>query len=365
MSYLLSIVVPTKNRYKYLKVLIKLIDSFKSNEIELIIHDNSDNNFEIIDYINSFNNNNIKYFHSNEKLTMISNSDLAISKSTAEYVCFIGDDDGVTRNILDCVKWMKSNNVDSIFSNCAYYNWSGTAQFFKRKNNIIKHDTSIELNVLLRKGMILNESHLPLLYHAIVKREVLNTIYKKYETHFLSTPPDISSAVLLAFEVNKYYEINIPIIINGTSEMTGGGVIRKGGVIRLDDVDFINDNDRKEWENFIPPIWCGSYAWANSGIKTLQKNGKESYINKFDIDYNLAHAFSLRPKKIVLFIYALKYKKSLIRLFYYIFLLLTKRLLRKFISKLNKNIIIQRNLHSIIEAEEFFYLNSINSQNLN
>ena len=48
---LLSIVVPTKDRYKYLKYLIELIASFNSDEVELVIQDNSEDNKEILDFL--------------------------------------------------------------------------------------------------------------------------------------------------------------------------------------------------------------------------------------------------------------------------------------------------------------------------
>ena len=41
MKTILSIVVPTKNRFYYLEFLVKYFNSINSNEIELIIHDNS------------------------------------------------------------------------------------------------------------------------------------------------------------------------------------------------------------------------------------------------------------------------------------------------------------------------------------
>ena len=54
---LLSIVVPTKNRYYYLKYLIRLVDNLHSEEVELVIQDNSDYNNEFVEYLKkkSFN----------------------------------------------------------------------------------------------------------------------------------------------------------------------------------------------------------------------------------------------------------------------------------------------------------------------
>ena len=52
MQPIISVMVPTKNRYKYLIHLITLIEGFNDKRIELVIHDNSDNNSEIINFMN-------------------------------------------------------------------------------------------------------------------------------------------------------------------------------------------------------------------------------------------------------------------------------------------------------------------------
>ena len=48
---LLSIIIPTKDRYKYLKILISLIDSYNLSELELIIQDNTSDNTEILKFL--------------------------------------------------------------------------------------------------------------------------------------------------------------------------------------------------------------------------------------------------------------------------------------------------------------------------
>ena len=94
MDYLVSVVVPTKNRYKYLKNLIRLIDGFHLDELELVIQDNSDDNTEILEYLKNYSNSNIHYYYSTDKLTMSTNADAGIRNAKGEYVCYIGDDDG-------------------------------------------------------------------------------------------------------------------------------------------------------------------------------------------------------------------------------------------------------------------------------
>lgn len=361
MSYLVSVVVPTRNRYQYLKCLIKLIDSFKLRELEFVIQDNSDDNSEIKLYLSQFSNNkNIKYFYCTDKLTMSENANLAILNSTGEYVCFIGDDDGLCRNIVDCAKWMKKNEIDSVFSRSSFYSWGKMAKLTKNKRAFIKHDAKKEIDRILKKGLILNEAKIPLLYHGIVKREKLNQIYKIGKTYFPSNPPDIASAISLAFVVENYYEVNTPIIINGSSQMTGGGVIKEGGVVQLKDVLFINEKERENWEKEIPPIWCGSYAWPNSAIKTLRHIGKEDLIGKLNRNYYLAHAVAARPKRKELLRYAFKYSINPFSMFF----LITKLLFLKYFKKLKrfdkKNVLVNNNVMTIIEAEDFFYKNSLN-----
>ena len=87
---LLSIVVPTKDRYQYLKVLISLIDSFKSDEIELVIQDNSEDNKDFLLFLSEGDYSFINYNYTKGQIPMSTNSDKAILNSNGEYICFIG-----------------------------------------------------------------------------------------------------------------------------------------------------------------------------------------------------------------------------------------------------------------------------------
>jgi glycosyltransferase involved in cell wall biosynthesis len=362
-SPLLSIVVPTKDRYKYLKHLIELIDSFNSNEIELVLHDNTEDNTEIVEFLNLKNYSFIRYAHKGEKIPVSLNADLAILNSTGEYVSLIGDDDGVCRNIIDCVKWMQINNVEAVFSRNAYYSWGKRAKVVKNNKIFVKHSAKRELNRLLKHGLILTKADVPLLYHGIVKREKLDEIFKIGNTFFGGPTPDISSAINLSFVIDNYYEIRSPLIINGTSEMTGGGVIKQGGVVHLADISFISSKDKESWEKEIPAIWTGTYAWANSGIKSLKYMGKDDLIKEINRNYYLAGAVVTRPRNKVLIKYALKYTNNR----FLLFLLILKMLLIKYLTKarnLNmKKYIFNNNVNTIVDAEKFFTNNSINPFN--
>lgn len=299
MKPLLSIVVPTKDRYKYLKHLILLIDSFNSNEIELILQDNTVNNEDILDFIGQNNYPFIKYFHNKEQLPICDNSDLAILHSSGEYVCFIGDDDGVTSHIIDCVRWMKNEDVDVVVPSTVSYRWpdfinsitgnlSATLSFKEFKKTITMVNPMTALRESMKKGFI-NRGNLPLLYHGIVKREVLDKIYDIGKTFFPGPSPDIANGVALCPFVKKYARVDFPIIISGASVAHGGGVRKlKNKVADIDDVPALPKKAKENWEQNIPRVWAGVTVWPESAIKALRYLGREDLIKEVNFEHMLA-----------------------------------------------------------------------------
>jgi glycosyltransferase involved in cell wall biosynthesis len=299
MSYLLSIVVPTKDRYYYLKYLIKLIKSFDCEDIELVIQDNTENNLEIVEFLKEFKYSHLNYFHTKEQLSVSLNSDKAILHSTGEYICFIGDDDGVLPNIIDCVKWMKEYDIDALVPKEIPYVWP---DYIKGKAGVNYADVltiskdgvytgeaeivnSIEaLNDLKRIGF-LNRGRLPIVYHGIVARNSLDKIYERGKTYFPGASPDIANGVALCFFVNKYVRLDYPIIITGASKMHGGGIRKlKDRLADIDDVPFLPQNAKRDWEKTIPKIWAAETVWPESAIKALRYMGREDIIKK--VNYN-------------------------------------------------------------------------------
>ncbi len=120
---LLSIIVPTKNRYEYLKQCISTVQSIDGGSIELIIQDNSDNNKEILEFISFIDYKNLKYFYTKEHISVIENCDLAMLNSTGRFVCMLGDDDTVTSKIVDVVKWLELKGIESCLGTIVRYNW--------------------------------------------------------------------------------------------------------------------------------------------------------------------------------------------------------------------------------------------------
>lgn len=281
MKYPISVVVPTKDRYKYLKSLIEMIIGFETDEIELIIQDNSTNNEDFVKWLSDKKFDWLKYYYNPERLTSIQNFDLAISHSTGECVTFIGDDDGIVRNIVDCAKWMIENNVEAVRSLGVEYQWPECCGLgiikMGKSNRIIEYSNPIkDLIRMFKEGGRLN--HIPVTYAGIVKREILDNLFQDYGTYFPGgASADMANGVALCFYVKRYVKLNVPIIITGTSKNTGSVKDRKR-FIPFSEIPFISSSVAPNWEGNLPKYWFGVFVWPESAIKALRALHQESFI---------------------------------------------------------------------------------------
>ena len=298
MDYLLSIIVPTKDRYYYLEYLIQLIKSYKTNEIELVIQDNTYDNTEILDYIERLDYPHLKYFYNKNHLSQSENSDQAILNSTGEYVCFIGDDDAVTRNIVECVKWMKINNYDILKSEAALYRWPSFKETPELAASMMIANYSGGVKILDNKeelikcidNSFIGLRNMPKVYNGIVKRSLLNEIYNRTGTFFPGPSPDMANAVALAVLYPSCVYIDFPIIIGGRSGISGGDPdkYKQHGCARIEDVPQLPIDAAEKWEKELPKIWCVETVWPESGIKALKSLNATEYLNMIDYEKILA-----------------------------------------------------------------------------
>lgn len=298
MGYLLSIVVPTKDRYYYLENLIELVKSFDSQEIELIVHDNTADNSEILRFMENLNYPHLKYFHKQEQISVKENCDRGILNSTGEYVCLIGDDDGVTRHIVECVKWMKRNDFSILKSSLTIYKWpsfrcqkdydvSSTVLFNSCKYYYKIVNCKESLEKLLSSG-IDTLIYMPKVYNGIVKRSLLDKVYSICGTYSPGPSPDMANAVALALIEDFYVYVDYPIIIGGHSSHLGGDAGRyKNGIGPLEEQPFISKEYINGWSKEIPKVWASRTVWPESAITALKAFKATEYLEK--INFNVLY----------------------------------------------------------------------------
>lgn len=369
---LLSIVVPTKNRYIYLKELVKLIKGFNEPDIELVIQDNSDDNAEILCFLQEIQFSEAKYFYCSKQMPATENADKAILNSTGEYVCFIGDDDGIMRWAVDVVKYMKRQGIDSLVANKPNYSWpdiksvvisSASTLDITSPSCIVKNIDAIkELARVQHKGF-LTLGYLPRVYHGIIKRDALNCLFKQTGTFFPGPCPDMSNAVGLSYIVKNHVYLDSPVIISGAGYNSAAGMgARHKHSAKISEVAFLPKNAESEWEQTIPKYWLGQTIWPNTAIKALRNTGHNDAIRRtnFSSIYGAIIAFHPNMSGIVLpYLTIGNFCCVLFYVIYYIFLRAIYLLRNIIFSKTSKvgRVKKVRNIHSIIDAEQYISSN--------
>lgn len=296
---LLSVVVPTKDRYKYLKHLIKLIQSYKSNEIEIVVQDNTTDNKEILDFLSELNYSGCKYFHEVGQLPMTTNADKAILHSEGEYVCFLGDDDGVCPNCLDYCRYMKEKGYEAMRSNLAHYYWpDAISKYDNTQGKLLSPKVSGGIkdlrseNVLMEvveRGFV-DRGNLPSVYHGIVARTALNRVYEKCQTFFPGQSPDISNGIAMSLVLDKFIMVDDIVTISGASKFHGGATIDNfRRYPQIKDMVWFRPGAEEIWDKRLPKIAVGSIIWAESSIEALRNMGRDDILDK--IDFNTIYKF--------------------------------------------------------------------------
>ena len=293
-EYLLSIVVPTRNRQFYAIQTIKQILSIADKSTQVVVSDNSHDN-SLKGMIEAINDDRVKYEYINDRIPGVDNYANGISMSDGKYVCCIGDDDGVLREIIDVVKWASDNNIKAIKPGVqASYIWPNTVDLYK--TGCLSLDTidcsykyikpKKELISFLKAGCIdFPEAKLVKAYHGIVRRDIFEEIKNRTGKFCGGLSPDIYLSVSLSLLIEELVCFNIPLTIFGAcKQSTTGDSLNKINVGKLEDAPhFVGQ--KYEWSSKVPRFYCGMNIWADSALHALSDMKENDMMNLFSIEH--------------------------------------------------------------------------------
>lgn len=309
-NFLLSIIIPTKDRQYYAAQTSKLmLDSIHDSRIEIIVQDNSilhqDNK-----YFN-FTDPRFKYFYVEDKMTVVDNFNLALNNSTGDYVCFIGDDDWVLPNIVELAEFMLRNSIDSIKPLVKVgYNWSNTSNVktklvpnlltienFNYKIRKINHSKGLK-SLLFNGGQNYQKFDLAKVYHGITSRKIVDQIKIKYNTVFGGISPDIYSSTIVSLEnQSNSYEIDFPFIISGVcSKSTSSDSTSGKHVGKIQNIPHFNGINGYEIDYRLPKIYSVETVWVDSLFKALIKT-KNEYLIQTLFNFKIFNYYLIKNNK--------------------------------------------------------------------
>ena len=293
MKYLLSIVIPTRNRQKYALQSVKQIYNVTDDTVQLVVQDNSDDDslFGMLEKENFSDR--VKYTFISERIPGVDNYAGGIAQSDGEYVCCIGDDDGVLRGITEVTKWAKENGVAAIKPGVqASYFWPGTMPSFPEGClNLSYTDASHfyanpqeELIPFMESACLdLPSAVLVKAYHGIVRKDLFERIYETTGRYCGGLSPDIYLSVSLSLGVESLLCVNFPLTIFGAcKQSTTGDSVNKVNVSKLELAPhFIGQP--YTWSEKVPHYYCGSNIWADSAMHALDDMGAEDVKKHFSV----------------------------------------------------------------------------------
>lgn len=296
-KYLLSIIVPTKNREFYVKKFVQNTLSIKDERIQIIIQDNSETNLLKSYFEENINDTRLKYNYTFGTVSFVENFNLALKLSDGDYVIVLGDDDGLNPDIIKVVEWAKINDIEAIKPELVVtYIWPdnkinpGFIEINNYSGKCEYYDPHKELVKLSKNGFVNYLSYdLAKLYHGIIKFECLEKIRKIKGNYIFGLTPDIYSAVSLSMIVKKAVKIDYPLTIPGYCHLSGtADSINGKHTGLLEDAPHLKGHINYKWNDLVPKFYSVETIWAVTAIEAVNDFDKKLMNN-----YNLLKLFKI------------------------------------------------------------------------
>lgn len=225
---LFSVVVPTRNRADTLQHCLRTCLEQDFDDYEIVVSDNFsvDNTPEVVA---SFDSDKIKYFRSEIPLAMSANWEFGLSKTSGQYVTFIGDDDGLMpyalRELARLV--IQYEEPKAVHWTPAYYYWPNIAargaanyMILPLTRSINRHSGRERLKQFARREI--DWSLLPTLYNSVIHRSLIERHIATVGRMFVTTCPDVYSAYAFGYLCEEYLSSSVPMHVNGASANSNG-----------------------------------------------------------------------------------------------------------------------------------------------
>lgn len=296
MSKLLSIIIPTKNRSFYCLYAIRQILSLHLPDVEICVQDNSDND-SLKEEIKALGSSDVIYNYHSGLLSFVDNFSEAVSISHGDYLCMIGDDDGVLPEIIEYARRAKNENLDAIIPGLGFvYFWpskekivsdsgSGllTMMQYKKVEKYVNPQKAI-LKLLADAAQDYTSLDIPRLYHGIVKRNILEEIKNKTGVYFGGLTPDMYMAAMLSLVCNKVLRTTESFTLSGICPTSGSADSATGKHTgNLSDAPHFRGHASYNWDSRIPPFYSVDTIWAETLLHALRRYGREDLADSFNL----------------------------------------------------------------------------------
>lgn len=267
-----NIIIPTKNRLPTLQYALKTALDQEYGNYAIIISDNnsSDGTGEFIKSLDSLK---INYYNTGVNLSMSSNFEFALSKTTDGFIVVIGDDDGLLPGaIKNLNNLINKENVLAISSRTVIYTWPGDVT---PPNLLLVPPAHAGCSIRSSEESIKNViagrtdyNFLPTLYTGgVVHSSLVEKARDDKGIFYHSLTPDAYSGFAITSVAEKFLRCNAPFAIMGASRFSNGQSSFGLSSNKSAAEDFYQSNDIP----FLPSL-------GNGKIKSIQIITLEAYL---------------------------------------------------------------------------------------
>lgn len=270
---LVSVVVPTHERAHYAVSTIRSLLEL-SDEIEVVVSDSSENDAISPAFAGVQASARLKILRPTKKLSVVDNFNFALRSAVGRYVCFIGDDDFVSSELVTIAKWADRHCVDAVkLTFPALYFWpdfrhrtaggefAGTLRISPFTSRIMLHDARQAARDAL-DNLGAGPLEMPRIYAGLISSHLIKKITEKHGELFGGVSPDVYSALLISMEAEQCVKVDFPVVIPGASGASTAGLSAQGRHVGgLRDNPHIRAFENLEWI----PEYLSFIAFRRSG----------------------------------------------------------------------------------------------------
>ena len=309
-GYLLSVIIPTKDREQFAIKSIAQVLEIDSEELQVVVQDNgaSDRLYDLLKPMLA--DARLKYNRTESPLSFVDNFSEAVSQADGEYLCLIGDDDGVLPLVMGMVRWAKANNIDAITPKLnAVYFWPNSSALKSVVDDGCLRIEGMSPRARLRKAMPEVEKllkrgatgylslNMVKLYHGVVRAACLEVVKEKTGRFFGGLSPDIYSSVALSLTVRQVATLDFPLTISGICSKSGSADSATGRHTgKLRDAPHFRGHGEYSWSRLVPPIYSVETIWADSALAAVREVGNPHLEKKFNSLALLVECLSKYPE---------------------------------------------------------------------
>lgn len=226
-----TVIIPTRERADTLRWSLETCTAQDYGNFEIIVSDNFSQD-ETRQIVESNGDSRIRYINTGRRVSMTGNYEFALRHATGDYVCVIGDDDGLMPTALDRLNRMLSGGeIDAVTWKKPFYFWNQWHQVERRNTLHLELKTESEefdASEMLHKLFTFSPEHsfhfseLASLYHGFVKTEIINRLRSADGRFFYSSAPDVYASLAVTSAIKKFRRSAQPLTMHGISQHSTG-----------------------------------------------------------------------------------------------------------------------------------------------